>query len=31
MIAWVKFEVVLHFAPGITLRSVLAPKPVSSR
>jgi len=30
-IAWVRFEVVLHFAPGITLQSVLAPKPPSHR
>jgi hypothetical protein len=29
-IAWVRFDVVLNFAPGITLRSVLAPKPPSS-
>lgn len=30
-IAWVKFEVVLNFSPGITLQSVLAPKPPSQR
>jgi hypothetical protein len=30
-IAWVRFEVVLRFAPGITLQSVLAPKPPSHR
>jgi hypothetical protein len=30
-IAWVRFEVALNFAPGITLQSVLAPKPPSSR
>lgn len=30
-IAWVKFEVVLKFTPGITLQSVLAPKSVSPR
>ena len=28
-IAWVRFEVVLNFVPGVTLRSVLAPKPPS--
>jgi len=30
-IAWVKFEVVLDFSPGITLQDVLAPKPPSAR
>jgi hypothetical protein len=30
-IAWVKFEVVLKFSPGITLQSVLAPKSPSAR
>jgi len=30
-IAWVKFEVVLNLSPGITLQSVLAPKPPSKR
>lgn len=30
-IAWVKFEVTLKFSPGITLQSVLAPKPPASR
>jgi hypothetical protein len=29
-IAWVRFEVALNFSPGITLQSVLAPKPSSS-
>jgi len=29
-IAWVRFEVALNFAPGITLQTVLAPKPPSS-
>jgi len=28
-IAWVRFEVALNFAPGITLQSVLRPKPPS--
>jgi hypothetical protein len=30
VIAWVKFEVVLNFAPGLTLQQVLAPKPPST-
>jgi hypothetical protein len=30
-IAWVRFDVALNFSPGITLQSVLAPKPPSSR
>jgi len=30
-IAWLKFEVVLDFSPGITLQDVLAPKPPSAR
>jgi hypothetical protein len=29
-IAWVRFEVVLNFSPGLTLESVLAPKPSPS-
>jgi hypothetical protein len=28
-IAWLKFEVVLDFSPGITLAQVLAPKPTT--
>jgi len=30
-IAWIKFEVVLNFSPGITLQDVLAPKPPDAR
>jgi hypothetical protein len=30
-IAWVKFDVVVNFSPGITLQDVLAPKPPSKR
>ena len=30
-IAWMKFEVVLDFSPGVTLQDVLAPKPPAAR
>jgi hypothetical protein len=30
-IAWVRFEVVLNFSPGLTLQQVLAPKPPPAR
>ena len=30
-IAWLKFEVALNFAPGLTLQTVLAPEPPSRR
>jgi hypothetical protein len=30
-IAWVKFEVVLNFSPGLTLQQVLAPKPPTAK
>jgi hypothetical protein len=31
IIAWVKFEVVLNFSPGLTLQQVLAPKPAAAK
>jgi hypothetical protein len=31
IIAWLKFDVVLNFSPGITLQWLLAPKPPSAR